>query len=276
MIIETKRTEEFFLKIFKVTVLFIMALALMAVLILLVTSVYQYSQTPKDPAPAQKAIVKEISIDDIRNFLIEKEKQDSNKDVVPKQQVGRQTSLRFLEEATVLFRCAIDFGKKSGAEIVGTSDAENAKVLEDFRGKIERISEGSLRGEPWVKAAQAFTCMALADSSIIALKKEQKIKSVFMPVLEFHVRSWDRIQSDKLKFEQQEENRVASERNAEALRVMKAKAFALTCLIAAASAFALFMMLALYLLIAKIETNLREMNETMREGVTLGYNKPAE
>jgi hypothetical protein len=266
MIIQTKRTEEFFLRIFKVTVLFIMALALVAVLILLVTSVYQYSQTPKEPAPAQKAIVKEISIDDLRNFLIEKEKQDSNKDVVPKQQVGRQTSLRFLEEATVLFRCAIEFGKKSGEEMVGTNDAENARLLEDFRGRIERTSEGTLRGEPWVKAAQAFVCMVLADSSIIALKKEQKVKKVFSPVLEFHVKTWDRIQSDKIKFEQQEENRVASERNAESLRVMKAKAFALTCLIAAVSAFALFMILALYLLVAKIETNLRDINDTLRGG----------
>lgn len=267
MMIQTKSIEELFLKIFKVTVLFIMALALMAVLMLLVTSIYQYFQSPKEPAPAQKAKVKEIRIDDLRNFLIEKEKQDSNKEVVPKQQpVGRQTSLRFLEEATALFRCAIDFGKKSGAEIVGTNDAENTKVVEDFRGRIEKISEGSLRGEPWVKAAQSFTCMALADISIIELKKERKIKNVFMPVLDFHVRSWDRIQSDKLKFEQQEENRVASERNAEALRVMKAKAFALTCLIAAASAFALFMMLALYLLVAKIENNLRDINETIRGG----------
>jgi hypothetical protein len=125
-----------------------------------------------------------------------------------------------------------------------------------------------LRGEAWVKAAQAFVCMVLADNSIIALKKEQKVKRVFMPILEFHVRSWDQIQSDKLKFEQQEENRVTSERSAEAFRVMTAKAFALRCLIAAASAFALFMMLALYLLVAKIETNLRDINETMREGVT--------
>jgi hypothetical protein len=265
MMIHTKSVEELFLKIFKVTVLVIMSLALVAVLILLVTSIYQYSQSPKEPAPAQKAKVKEIRIDDLKNFLIEKEKEDSNKGLVPQQQpAGRQTSLRFLEEATAIFRCAIDFGKKSGAGIVGINDAENAKLVEDLRGKIERLSEDPLRGEPWVKAAQSFICMALADTAIIDLKMEQKIKRVFWPVLEFHLKSWDRIQSDKLKFERQEENRVASERSGEALRVMKAKAFALTCLIAAGSAFALFMMLALYLLVAKIENNLRDINETMK------------
>lgn len=259
----TKNIEEVFLKIFKVTVLFIMGMALLAIVILLATALYQFSQSPKEPAPAQKARVKEIGIDDLRKFLIDKE--DSRKEAMPKQKpAGGDSSLRYLEETTALYRCAVEFGKKTGEEIEATSNAENAKIVENLRDRIEKASESTLRGEPWVKATLSFTCKALADSSIIELKKEQKVKSVFMPILEFHVRSWDQIQSEKIKFEQQEENRVVSQRNAEVARVLMAKALAIKCLIAAVSTFALFMALAIYLLFAKIETDLRDINETIK------------
>lgn len=263
-----KNIEELFLKIFKVTVLLVMGMALLAIVVLVATAVYQNSQSPKEPTPAQKAPVREIGLEDLKKFLIEKEKRDSSKGDAAKQQpAGRPTSLRFQEEATALFRCSGEFGKKVGAEIDDTNDAVNAQRLQALRGYVERWADGSsLRGEPWVKAVVAFTCMALADSSIIELKKEQKVKAVFFPVIEFHVGAWDAIQSEKLKFEQREENRVASERSAEALRVAKAKAIAVTCMIGAASAFGLFMVLALYLLAAKIENDLREINESIRAG----------
>jgi len=265
MEIQTKKLEEIYLKIFKVTVLVIMTLTLLFILIFLLTAAYQYAQSPKEPVPAQKAKVKEIGIDDLRKFLLEKEKQDSNKDVVPKQQpAGVHSSLRYLEESTALYRCAVEFGKKSGEEIETTSNEENAKMVETLRGSIERTSENPLRGEPWVKDVQSFTCKALTDSSIIELKKEQKVKKVFMPIMQFHVQAWDRIQSEKIKFEKQEENRVASQRSAEVVRVTLAKALAVKCLIAAASAFALFLLLALYLIFAKIENDLRDINKSIK------------
>jgi len=261
-----KNIEELFLKIFKVTVLLIMGMAMLAIVVLVATAAYQSLQSPREPTPAQKAPVREIGLEDLKKFLIEKEKKDSNKGGALKQQsAGRPTSLRFQEEATALFRCSSEFGKAVGVEFEDTNDAVNAQKLQQLRGYIEGLADGSsLRGEPWVKAAVAFTCMALADRSIIALKKEGKVKTIFFPVIEFHVGTWDAIQSEKVKFEQNEENRVASERGAEALRVAKAKALAVTCMIGAASAFGLFMLLALYLLAAKIENDLREINESIR------------
>lgn len=262
-----KNTEELFLKIFKVTVLVVMGMALLAIVVLVATAVYQNSQSPKEPTPAQKAPVREIGLEDLKRFLIEKEKRDSNKGDAAKQPTERPTSLRFQEEATALFRCSDEFGKKVGVEIEEANDAVNAQRLQALRGNIERGADGSpLRGEPWVKAVVAFTCMALADNAIIELKKEQKVKTVFYPVIEFHVAAWDAIQSEKVEFEQREKNRVASERTAEALRVAEAKALAIACLIAAVSAFGLFMLLALYLLAAKIENDLREINESIRAG----------
>lgn len=261
-----KSIEELFLKIFKVTVLVVMALALLAIVVLVAIAMYQNSQSPKEPAPAQKAVVKEIGLEDLKRFLIEKEKRDSAGSDATKQPLsGRPISLQFQEDATALFRCASVFGKQVGVAFEDTNDAVNAQRLQEIRTYVERSAFASpLRGEPWVKAVATFTCMALADSSIIALRTEGKVKTIFFPVMAFHVEAWDANQSAKMKFDLGEESRVAAERSAEALRIATAKALAVTCLIGAASAFALFMMLALYLLAAKIENDLRDINESIR------------
>lgn len=272
MAMQVKDLEELFLKIFKMTVLFVMGAALLAMLVLVVTAAYQFSQSPKEPAPAQKAVVKEIKLEDLKQFLIEKEKRDSGKGGAAEQPVvGSTISLRYQEDATVLFRCASEFGKEVGVEFQNVNDAVNAQTLQQIRGYLESSANGStLRGEPWVKAVASFTCTALADKSIIALKKEEKVKNVFFPIMSFHLQAWDFNQAEKVKFDQGEENRVASERAAEALRVAAAKALAVICLSAAAGAFGLFMLLALYLLAAKIENDLREINVSIGAAIAQG------
>lgn len=263
----TQSVEVLFLKIFKGTVLLIMGLALVSILFLCINAVYQLSQTPKQPVPAQKAPekdpVKEISIDDLKQFLIDREKQESNKEAAPKQQDGPQTSLLFLEDATALYRCSVDFGQKVGANIENTDDTQNLQRVNELRWKLEQIASSPLLGETWVKAAKPFICSALADESIIALKKEGKVKSIFYPILDFHAETWKKIQNEKVQFEQKEKDRVDNEWNDELARVRSAKASAIESLIAAGCSFGAFMFLALYLIIAKIENNLRDINESI-------------
>ena len=264
----TQNLEIFFLKIFKGTVLLIMALSLISILFLCLNAAYQYSQTPKKPTPAQKAPdkdpVKEISIEDLKQFLIDREKQNNKDEATPKQQDNHQTSLIFLEEATALYRCSVDFGKKVGAIIETTDDTRELKMVNELRWKIERIADSPLHGESWVKAAKPFICMALADESIIALKKEGKVKNIFYAILEFHAEIWEKIQGEKVQFEQRENDRVSKEWNAELDRVSTAKNEALMSLAAAGCSFGLFMFLALYLLAAKIENNLRNINASIQ------------
>lgn len=263
-----KELEEVFLRVFKIAILVIMGLALIAIFFFVATAAYQYSQSPKEPAPAQKAPEKSINLDDLRTYLIEQEKRKNSQGEAPRQQQGEyKNRLLFLEDATLLFRCTGKFAEDVGAVV---EKGDEAQRLENMRGDIERASNGSLRGEPWVKAAVAFTCKVLSDSSIIALKKEGKIGSVFMPTLNFHISAWDKIQEEKQQFNQREERQVASERAAEEARVAQAKASADRRLIAAGGTFGLFMVLALYLLGAKIENDLRDINESIRAGGRLG------
>lgn len=260
----TRNVEELFLRIFKTVILVLMALSLVAIVYFAVTAAFQYGQSPVEPAPAQKAPLKEISIENLKQWLLEQEKRESDQ---PRPSTGgeQKKSVQFLEEAVKLYRCSESFGRLLGAEIVDSNDSVNQKRIDDLRMKLEEFAtQKPWRGEAWVKAAAAFTCKALEDPAIVALKKEEKIKSVFYPVLNFQLLTWDKIQIERIQFEEREERRVATERNLEEIRVATAKAVALTRLISAGIAFGLFMVLALYLLFAKIENNLRDINEAIK------------
>jgi hypothetical protein len=264
----TQNIEVLFLKIFKGAVLVIMGLTLISILVLCMSAVYQFSQTPKQPVPAQKAPEKdpekEINIDNLKQFLIDREKQENNKNETSKQQNGPQTSLLFLEDATALYRCSVDFANRIGVITESADDTQNLQRVNEFRWKLERIASSPLLGETWVKAAKPFICTALADESIIALKKQGAVKTIFFPILEFHAETWKKIQNEKVQFEQSEKDRVSRQWNDELNRVSSAKAGAIANLIAAGCSFAVFMSLALYLIIAKIETNLRDINDSIR------------
>ncbi|MBK7315598.1 hypothetical protein [Candidatus Aalborgicola defluviihabitans] len=263
MAIQTKKTEELFLKIVKVAVLVFMGLALLAVIALGLNVAYQMAKTPNEPAPAQKAPEQQVTMDDLKKYLLKDDKageqqpsQSSPKPLAP--------TLRYLEDVTRLYRCSVEFAKKVGAEIEEEDNAAAAQRVEILRTQIEEAAADKRRGERWVKAATEFTCAALADSSIIAMRKEGKLKSVFYPVLNFHKNAWDAIQDEKARFEQAESDRVEQERLSEAARIALARSNALSSAIAAAVAFGTFMLLAIYLLGAKIETNLREINGSIR------------
>ncbi|WP_440109232.1 hypothetical protein [Acidovorax sp. BL-A-41-H1] len=263
MAIETKRTEELFLKIVKVTVLACMALALLTVIILGINVAYQSAKMPNEPAPAQKAPDRQVSMDDLRKMLLKDDKtgEAQSPASAPKPMAP---SLRYLEEVTRLYRCSIEFGIKVGAQIDQEDNAAAAQRVEELRAQVEKLAGDPRRGERWVKATTEFTCAALADPTIIAMRKEGKIKSVFYPVLNFHIKAWDSIEDEKAAFEQAERDRVERERAEEALRIAQARANAMASAIAAGVAFATFMLLAIYLLGSKIETNLRDINEAIR------------
>lgn len=262
-----KTIEELFLNFFKITVLCIMILALLATIGLSGYAIYLYSQSPKETAPAQKAPekdpAKEINLYDLMNYLIEQEKQKNTPTDTSQTLPGNRQSARFLEDATTLYRCSGDFATKLGLTINETND-EFLQRVGKLRSELEEKANNPLRGEKWVNSVVAFSCNALGNDSLISLKKEKKVGSVFYPLLKFHINAWDKIQNDKIQFEKKEEERVNTERNAEAYRVSKAKALAITCLSAAACSFGMFMFLAIYLLFSKIESNLRDIKDSVR------------
>jgi hypothetical protein len=254
------RLEDFFLRIFKVTILLTMSLSLIACLALLIFSVHQHFQTAKPPVPAKSAPVQEMNIEDLKKALLQPEKPKSTgekKDALP------APTLKYLEQATSLFRCSQDFASKVGAELQ-EDNTSSAESIENLRRTIERVAALGDRGEVYVKSAVEFTCKALQEPSVVTLRKEGKIKRVFFSILGFHLESWDKIQEAKKEFENRESQRVAAERAAEDYRVNESRRLAQTSIVSAAGAFATFMILALYLLFAKMESNLRDIGEAIQ------------
>ena len=264
----TERIEELFLKIFKVVILVVMGLGLVLAIGLSLYSASLYFQTPKKPAPAKAAPAEEVSVEKLLKQLKPEEPAKQEEKQAPAEPPKGQApqALKYLEEVTALYRCSIEFAKAVGAQVDETDAAAASRTTEEYRGQLETLADANeLRGEAYVKDAVKFTCAVLKNPQIIALRKENKVSGVFLKVLNFHLREWDRIQLDKVKFERQEEIRIAKEEAEEDARVMEAKILAITMIAAAGIAFAIFMIIALYLIFAKIETNLRRIANNGQE-----------
>ncbi|HWP12726.1 MAG TPA: hypothetical protein VNN06_12940, partial [Ramlibacter sp.] len=89
------------------------------------------------------------------------------------------------------------------------------------------------------------------------LKKDKLIGTVVDPTIRFHAAAWSRLEGEKADFRQREAQRVAGETASEAMRVAAAKGKALMMLGIAGALLGFFLVLALYLIFAKIEDNLR-------------------
>lgn len=271
MSISIYKCEDAFLKIFKITVLAMMALTLVSSAILITYAAYQFLQHPKEPIPAQKAPEKQINMEGLTKSLIEREikkNKEEKPDIQPtKIPPATKPELLYSEDATAIYRCSIDFSKSVGASVDEMDNATNIQKIEALRAVIERLASYPHRGDSWVKSSAEFTCKTLKDPSIIEMKKQGKIGQVLMPALTYHLNNWDEIQSEKIRFNQSEEDRILQERTAEMLRVNKAKSSVTPLLIGAAGAFSLFMALALYLLGYRIENNLKNINKSIQDGL---------
>ena len=140
--------------------------------------------------------------------------------------------------------------------------ARAAGILRDAAPCAREEATTKLRGDLSTETVRRL----LPDGTLrITEYQDGKVKSVFFTVLNFHMKAWDDIQQAKTQFEQAEQERVEKERMQEELRIAQARAEALYSATAAAAAFGLFMLLALYLLGAKIETNLRGIDRSLAD-----------
>ena len=259
--------EESLLKLFRVAMLTLMTLALVAVVITAGIGGYQLTQRVTPPEPIKAAPQRQLTIEDLKSALREQIKADEEAQRQKKKEAEREPdskaavppSLRYLEQTTTLYRCSQEFARKVGAQVEDEGNAVANQRLETLRARIEELAEDSARGEPWVKSAVSFTCQILLDNEIVGWVKDEKIKGVVFTTLNLHLRLWDKLNSERSEFEQGERNRFDQAMVAEQARVAAAQALGITLLSASGIAFGVFMVLAFYLLFSKIERNLRNL-----------------
>lgn len=259
---QEKRLENVYLKAFKYGIVGLMTLALLAIIVLVSMAGYQYAQTPLPPAPAKEPPQTVISLEDLKNALLEEEKRRKELEKnggAPKDQAPApaQRTQRYAEDVLSLYRCAEEFARLAQQPIEAAAEAVHAQRREDLRQSIERMARGEFRSDPWVKAMTAFACTVLRDPVIAKLKRDAAIGSVVGPTIQFHGNVWTKIERDKDAFRRAEADRVRGEIATEAARIAAAKAKAVLMLTAAGALIALLFMLALYLIFAKMEDNLR-------------------
>lgn len=257
--------EDLYLKIFKYTVIAVMSIALLSVLILLPLAALSYFQTPVAPPPIQPAPVKNINPDDLKNFLIDEKKKNVLKEEQARLKAAGKEPSNTVAAANVVFdkpyesqvipmyTCLGEFAKATDAEVV---NADVTQEREQLRAALEAAADQPLKGANWITSVTAFACQVLKDQTIIQLTKDNKIGKVLGPMIRYHGTAWVNIQKEKLQFEQNQQRQFDMATAKEFARVAAAKSTALIMASVAGSAFLLFIVLALYLIFAKIENNL--------------------
>ncbi len=266
-------TEIFFLKIFKIVILAFMSLALIITIGSLFYAAYEYSQKPKEPAPAKTAPVETVNIDEFIKGIQESKKseeapKDEDKDTTtetPKQE--KSLTKKYQNEAKELLACLKSFD---------TNVKRPSNIDEDgIRQWLQRNADNSSkdRGQPWATESVKYNCAVISTQQVIEYAAKKQDASIINLSARFHIEKWDEIKDRIAQFNHEEQLRIKSERDAEEQRVFLAKANALSLLIIAASVFGIFMLLALYLIISAIESNLRNINQSIKSSKLDNFNK---
>lgn len=267
---DDRKLDSLYLKLFKYVVVGLMTLALLAIVVLVPMAAIQFFQAPQAVAPAAAPPQKAVDLEDFKNYLIREEKrrleQEKNGGVAvgSKQAVSAPVvSSLYAEHSLAIQRCSEKFRENAHLEVSNASETELSQAREAQRVNIERLASNQFLGPSWPDAMQSFVCGVLTNPVIAKLRQDNLIGTVVSPAIQFHAAAWAAIERDKAEFVAKEEARVRRQEEAEALRVAAAKATAIIYLGAAGSAFVFFMLMALYLIFAKIEDNLATINRTI-------------
>jgi hypothetical protein len=238
-----------------------MSLTLLFVIGALIFSAYQYSQSPKPSAPAQKAPAKSINIDEFLQQLkpsTPKQESPIEKETPKVEPQSKPEIAKYIEEAKKIFECDIDSNKQAKIAIPDAAEER----LEAFRKELKRIADQKSvdRGQPFATDLVKVSCAIFLNTQVIEYRKVFRDEDFFADAINFHIKSWDALKQEAAEFEQNERNRVEQEEQDENMRVALSKEEAKFSLMIAVGAFGLFMALALYLIISAIESNLRRIN----------------
>lgn len=246
---KTNTLEDLFLTIFKFFIMLMMGIAILAAPIMLIGAAYMTFQEPARPPAIQDILLKNLSVEQLKLDLIEAEKTKKPPVDSPSSNSTNRSFLKYSEQAIALLRCANSFSIAAGVEIAQSTNAQSARELEDLRSALDRLASPETRGLQFVDSLVTFGCQVLKDPNIVSLKKSGDIGSVIVPTVKFFDRAWDNADDARNKTIEQE-----------SARIVEAKALAISLVIGAGALFAGFLLLAIYLIIARIELHMKNIS----------------
>lgn len=259
-----EHTATTYLKYFKIVVVVVMTLVLVAMLVFLAMAGYNFMQTPAAPAAAKQAPDRQVDFRDFLKFVEERERQRKQEEerqkrgndvqFVPSSTAG--PTVKYLEQATLFYRCIERFERMSSEQVPVVSNEESARKIEEHRRQMESYIDKPYLGELWLVDFLKFSCAALENPELVAQKREGKIRS--LPLYLFHSSAYAAIQKERAEFENAEKQRVSGEILAEEARVAAARMKGVLLLSSAGAAFATLFALAVFLILSRIESSLAD------------------
>lgn len=263
---QTNRTELLFLKIFKAVVLIIMALSLLTALGGLAFAAYQFTRSPEPPAPARPAPAPRVDQADLLKELLPTPAQPQteapaatqppSKNQPEKPAVGEPPS--YDKEMADIYACFLEAGQAAGV-----TQPESDEHLKRLQKGIQRVANAKdkSRGQAYVDDAQRVVCQVMREPSVRAeMTSTKRSSELFFKSLNLHIKAWDQRVEASAAFVDREQSRIKADRARAARETRQAKAMVEPILMVAAGAFALFMVLAMYLILAAVEGHLRQLS----------------
>lgn len=252
-----KQIEETYLKIFRIVLLLVLTIILIATLYIAGQGALQFMESPKPVDPAKTAPPPDISVEKFLDQFDEKPVDKAPPRTVSQPAQKKDTTLDDKVNAQIA-RLWVHFDKFQVACRIDLNARADKKIFEDgfnlrgMRNLLERL------GDEYFISQDLFQKTLLEHPRAIQLCLDKRGRAgIFFPSLEWHADQWIEQKNSAEEFNASEKKRVENETLAEDLRVAAAKAAGTAQLILAAQIFAAFMALALLLIFAKIESNLR-------------------
>lgn len=249
------RLEFTLIGLFKIVLMAALCVALVAASLLAARGVLSLQTSPSPETPQGKPPIEAFDqralLEVLSPSITSPTGTDSANRPVNRQPIADSNSLIYDKQVDDLWQVVQPYQVACGAASPLTRE-QFAEGLRQSKLEVELRS----RGSRYVASQLQFAKQSLSNPSVVQLCKNGK-NGIFFGMLEHHLKIWDQHQRDVRKFNDAEREREDRSRHLENLRVTEARAEGYRQLTLAAAAFGVFMSLALVLIFARIEANLR-------------------
>lgn len=255
------RVEEGYLKLFRIAIIIVLTLVLLATILVGGLGVMQTLSSPKPVEPAKTAPAPAVSVE---GFLKDFDKQpaadtEPTAPAAPADAAPAKPDNRLDDKVSAQIAKLYGYfdGYQRACRIAADAHVDQRTFEASFDRRVMRGLFEEL-GDPYILSQADFERTLLSHPRVIEICiARQGRAQVFWTSMNWHLKQWRAALKEAADFEAAERQRVADETAAEEARVAAAKASGKTLIMAAAGLFGVFISLALLLIFAKIEANLR-------------------
>jgi hypothetical protein len=250
------KIEETYLKLFKIVLLLILTLALLAAIVTVIKGIMDFTAEPEPVAPAQTAPAPKVDVDAFIRALEKREQPPAATTPAAPPEAPRANPMDELA-ASHLAKAWSYYDAYQNACNVPTKIEQDGFMSADFpRNSFRKWFRQY--GPDFAESQDNFLRAVLVHPTVIKICIDKQGRGrVFSGALNWHTQEWVKAVAAVAQFNKKEESRVIRQENAEEARIMAKRSDGVYMLWGALISFGVFMSLALLLIFSKIETNLR-------------------